>query len=355
MKKSISTILAICLLISALFSLPACYVEPTESYKPNRTDETSTNDDTTTSTKSKITGFEFSPFTTMELSMTVGETEESYFIVNGDRDFSLDDIIFVSSDKSVAKIEFESQALTTYIYYKITPLSEGTATLYVQTKDGAVKSDEISITVSDPNNFNYEIVDTYYNLASDSIGYLWIECYALVKNTGKTNIYLSSGKFDIEDKNGHLIDTIDYVDVYPQVIAPGETGVYYETTIFEKGNINGKYNVVFKIDAKKATVPLVRYKVSDVSFSEDQFGYINVTGRVKNTSNKSDSLCYIGIVLYDKNDKVIGVDFTIITDEIAPGELCSFEKTFLYDYFGVKLKDVSKYEIYAYPFQYQFS
>ena len=81
------------------------------------------------------------------VELNVGNTKTGYFRVDGTRDFTLDDIQFISSDDTVATFEYESTALTVYVYYTITGVSPGTAAIYSQTSDGVVKSDEIIVTV----------------------------------------------------------------------------------------------------------------------------------------------------------------------------------------------------------------
>lgn len=83
-----------------------------------------------------------------EVSLDAGDSKDGYFKVEGNDNFSIDDIEFVSSDPSVATIAYDKTALTTCVYYKINALSAGTATVYAQTKDGQVKTDDISVTVT---------------------------------------------------------------------------------------------------------------------------------------------------------------------------------------------------------------
>ncbi len=90
------------------------------------------------------------------IALDAGKSEKGYFKVSGNDDFSLDDIEFVSSDPSVASFEYDSTALKTCVYYKINGLKAGSTTVYVQTKDGSVKTSEIEVTVS---GYLYKIED----------------------------------------------------------------------------------------------------------------------------------------------------------------------------------------------------
>jgi len=83
-----------------------------------------------------------------DVSLEVGKTDKSYFTVKATGEFKAEDIEFVSGDTSIALFEYESTALTTFIYYKITGVSAGKAPVYAQTKDGVIKSEVINVTVT---------------------------------------------------------------------------------------------------------------------------------------------------------------------------------------------------------------
>lgn len=102
-----------------------------------------------------ITGMRFA-VDKSPLSIEAGNTEKGYFKVEGNDDFSLDDIEFVSSDPSVVTFEYDKTALTTCVYYTINGLKAGSATVYAQTKDGTVKTSEISVTVA---GYLYSVAD----------------------------------------------------------------------------------------------------------------------------------------------------------------------------------------------------
>lgn len=82
------------------------------------------------------------------VELDAGDSAKGYFKVDGKKDFSIDDIEFVSSDPAVATFVYDETVLDTCVYYKINALSAGTATVYAQTKDGRAKTDEITVTVS---------------------------------------------------------------------------------------------------------------------------------------------------------------------------------------------------------------
>lgn len=97
-----------------------------------------------------ITELEFLRTDDVELDLTSNfkSSKNSYFYVKGNDSFKIDDIEFISSNPDVAEIKYSSTALTTHVYYDITAVSPGETTVYVQTKDGIIKSEEIKVIVT---------------------------------------------------------------------------------------------------------------------------------------------------------------------------------------------------------------
>lgn len=82
------------------------------------------------------------------VDLNAGDSKDGYFKVEGTKDFSVDDIEFISSDPSIATFVYDQISLETCVYYKINAFSAGTATVYAQTKDGKVKTDELAVNVT---------------------------------------------------------------------------------------------------------------------------------------------------------------------------------------------------------------
>ena len=131
MKKIHSTVavaLALCVLA---FSLCAC------SSKSSSEKEKKTN----------ITKLSFSTLKS-PLELDAGKTREGWFGVTSYGDFDVEEIEFYSSDTNIATFEYDKTALNKCIYYVITGVSDGEAVVYAQTKDGTVKTEEITVKVS---------------------------------------------------------------------------------------------------------------------------------------------------------------------------------------------------------------
>lgn len=198
----------------------------------------------------------------------------------------------------------------------------------------------------------YEITYSNAYTYTDSIGSVWLQVITEIQNTGTTDLYLSSGSYDIEDNSGKLIASEEMVSTYPDVISPGEKGYMYDETILDTA-VEGELSVIPRPSVKTAKVDNTRLNVTDVEVSPGKYGGMQALGRVENTSNKPSTTTYIALVLFDENDTPLGLMFTILTDQIGAGEKRGFEIS------GTTLPDAvaekaAKYMAYAYPWTVQF-
>ncbi len=195
----------------------------------------------------------------------------------------------------------------------------------------------------------YTIGDTVASVSTDSIGSKYIQVYFTVKNTGKVNLFLESGSADIENSSGSLEDTVDMISAYPNVIKPGETGYYYERTLYD-GDATSGLKAIAHPDVEKASVDCIRYSVSDVSVKDEQYSGAKVIGRVENTTDEKSETVEVAAILFDKNNKLIGVEYTYLDDGLAAGDKRAFECSPLRT--DLKASNIATYKVYAYPNQY---
>lgn len=199
-------------------------------------------------------------------------------------------------------------------------------------------------------NAEYEIgkctAHAYYN----SINTAYITVVVPVKNTGNTNLYLSSCTIDVENSNGTLEDTLSMVSVYPQVIKPGETAYYYEDTFYDGDSFSG-LKAIPHVEVEKATVKCIRYEVSEVQIKNEEYFGSYAMGRVENTTDADGSSVYVVVNFYDSDKNLICQQFDILDDGLKAGEKKSF-KTSNLD--SVDASKISSYSVYAFPYQYQF-
>lgn len=200
----------------------------------------------------------------------------------------------------------------------------------------------------------YEV--TYSNATSykDSIGTIWVQAIFEVENTGTTALYMSAGAYDLEDSDGKLIKSSSLISVFPEVIEPGEKAYYYEETTLDDLADETELKIIPRPKAEKAKVDNIRYAVSDISLSGDEYGDMKMLGRVENTSDKDESMVYIAAILFDKNEKPIGQIFTIISEELKSGDKIGFEMSSFSLPEYVTIDSIKKYEVFAYPVQFQF-
>ena len=206
-------------------------------------------------------------------------------------------------------------------------------------------------TTENANKVDYEVGEGFAEVWTDSINSKWIRIAVPVKNTGNVNLYLSSSSFDVENKDGEIVDTIDYVSAYPQVLKPGETAYYYEETLYEGKDVKD-LKVVGEAEAEKATVDCIRYAISEDKIKTDEFGETKLLGRVENVTDLDGSEVYITVNFFDKDGKFLSQQFEILDNDLKAGAKKGFET--ICDSFDLKASDVGSYEVYAFPYQYQF-
>ncbi len=198
---------------------------------------------------------------------------------------------------------------------------------------------------------SWEVGEAKTSIWTDSIGSKWIKVIVPVVNNGTDNLYLGTGTIDLEDETGHLVDSLSMVSVYPQVIQPGETAIYYEETTLDE-SIEGDLTAIPHVDVKKASVDLIRYEVSDLELKDAQYGGVELTGRVENTTQEDGKLVYIAAIFYDEENEPVGSAFTIMTNDLVAGDKVGFSaNTFS---LPITTDDIDHYDVFAYPTQMQF-
>lgn len=199
----------------------------------------------------------------------------------------------------------------------------------------------------------YEITNVYVKTWKNSIGTVWAQVIAEITNTGGKNLYLSSCSIDLEGSDGVLVKAMTMVSVYPQVIAPGEKAYYYdETTLDVTEPI--ELSAIVRPNVYEASVDQILLSVSDTQIAGDNDWGLKVKGRVENVTNDEFSSVYVAAVLRDADGKPLGVLFTIISENIKPGDKIGFEASEFSLPDTVKIEDVISCDVYAYPFQFQF-
>ena len=188
---------------------------------------------------------------------------------------------------------------------------------------------------------------------TDSINSTWVQIMVPVTNTGDRNLYMGSGTMDLEDESGHLVDSESLVSFYPEVLAPGETGWYYEETTLDSAPTS-ELTVVPHVDIEEAKVECIRYEASDIAFTDEQFGGLKATGRITNTTAEDGSLVHVVLFLFDAEENLVGQTFTILDGDLKAGDTMGFSTSTFGTNDAVNVDTVTGYRLFAYPEQFQF-
>ena len=195
----------------------------------------------------------------------------------------------------------------------------------------------------------YEVMNPEISFWEDSIHSRWVKIAVPVKNTGTMDLYLDDCQIDLETEDHELLDTIDYIGGYPDYITPGEVGYYYKEAIvdFKEENVLALVHE----NIEKASNSVIRYNTSDVTIEEDEIFGIEIKGRVENNTSKDESIVVITANLYDNNDKLLCNCQTYLSNGLKSNENIGFSLS-PFAYTTLSPSDIARYEIYAYPQQY---
>ena len=205
-------------------------------------------------------------------------------------------------------------------------------------------------------NIQYMVSDLSFDYYRNSIGD--IEYYGIVgiKNTGNTPIYMKNCVFDLEDKNGHLLQSDDMISDAPSWIAPGETGYFYNslnTLLDDSVSLENGLKLVAQITLKKANDTPIEYSVSDTSLQKvGSFENFKITGRITNHTEKDQQYLYINIILFDNAGNTIGISGTSITNLYA-GATVSFDWDAYFINKNITYEDVHSFKVIARDHYYQ--
>jgi len=180
--------------------------------------------------------------------------------------------------------------------------------------------------------------------------HVWIE----LKNTGDVPLYLKSTSVDLENGEGDLCQTLGSVTGFPQVLLPGETGVYDEVTLADDELPDDGMTIYCRPKIEEAKVPCVRYDVTGFKVSTDsKFKWTKGKGRIENnTGELADGIIAAAALCYDGDGNYLGILRTYVTDDIPDGERQGFE-TMQADW-PVTADDIASTVVYCYPQQFQF-
>lgn len=179
-----------------------------------------------------------------------------------------------------------------------------------------------------------------------STGTLWYTAVVEVANLGETTLQLSSCTVDVEDANGALVATLDLGTSVPEVIDPGETAYYVDTSTLDAALPEG-YQLVPHAKFGEHAAP-VRYPVSEVSLKDTDYFGVKAVCRIENNTDESISSPRVAVVLLGADGHAVA-ELLAYGDEIAPGEKMGVELGALSMAPDITADSVSGYVAYAEP------
>ena len=194
---------------------------------------------------------------------------------------------------------------------------------------------------------NYEQTDAHVEYYTDSIGSIKLYAFVEIENKGNSGLYLDKCTFDFEDNEGHLLQSEKYISTCPDIVAPGEKGYFYYSGLLNDGvSTDNGVNLVPNYKVELAKGDITEYEVSDTELKEGSLGEPVVTGRVTNNTDQDDSYCYVNIIFYDANGKVLALTGTSITD-LTAGSTVSFDCSAFFITDSVTISDIADYKVLA--------
>ena len=200
----------------------------------------------------------------------------------------------------------------------------------------------------------YEIIDQSFKSWPGLVG-ANAQGIVVVENTGDVDLYLDSSTFELEDAEGSLLCTVEYVSAYPQVLQPGEIGWFYEDSMFQLSEPAEGAVLTPRLQIKPATVDCIRFPLTDVRVEyDDVYKRLTLLGRVENTSETEQSMIYVAALLYGADDAPLGAIATIVQN-VAPGTVAGFDQMALSLPEDITAEDVNRIDAHAWPYQFQFN
>jgi len=199
----------------------------------------------------------------------------------------------------------------------------------------------------------WEAVSSGAKLIKPKSGSAWIHAWIELKNTGDVPLYLGSSDLEVISGEDHHEQTLRSVGAFPQVLLPGETGVYDTVTLADSDLPSKGLSVRADLEISEARVSCVRYDVTGLKIKADKYKRVIASGKISNGTNAvTEGLTYVGVLCYNKAGKYMGLLYTILSDDINPGEDLAFKT--MPPNWKVKAEDIKETVTFAFKNQLQF-
>ena len=205
-----------------------------------------------------------------------------------------------------------------------------------------ISTREQNISSSD-NKATYTVLYENFNTHDDNYGDgSWSFYVQAIKNDSNTPIYVKDAKYEMNDKDGHLIKAEDVLSVTPNIIEPGETGYIYEDYMScdKPSSQVGQPTIKYEVKAIDEHSMRDKFILSDTSITTN-FGH-QLTGRVTNNTGEHQGWVEVTVLFFDENNKMVDWDHSNIMD-LSAGDTKSFDTG------GSESYEKYRYEVYVEP------
>ena len=196
----------------------------------------------------------------------------------------------------------------------------------------------------------YEITYSSAKIWENSIGSHNRLVVVEVENKGNNSLLLSMSGFDLEDSNGNLLESEQYVVVAPPVIAPGEKGYMFDNWGSE-ADFEGEAVVKPHLNITNTTSEPTKFNISDIELKENKFGVFRVIGRIENDSDEEYTRVNILCIVKNENNEPIAVISSGV-DNVKPHEKYGFDSSCMTVPKDITFEDGKSVEVFAYVNQY---
>ena len=139
----------------------------------------------------------------------------------------------------------------------------------------------------------------------DSVGNVWIDAIAEVKNTGEEAICLTPASMVIY-ADGEAICTLEDVECFPKVIEPGQVGYYFEQS---QQYIDENAALTMELDpSMERANGIAQYIIEDSQLIQTPFG-VGVQGAYP-MRDELTGVIRVAAILFDYDQKPMAVLFT---------------------------------------------
>jgi hypothetical protein len=203
--------------------------------------------------------------------------------------------------------------------------SEGQTTSSEQNATEANKAQE------EKQKADVKITQETYTAWKDSIGTVWVNYSAEVTNNGAAPAQIGSIQINYEDAEENVLGTESMVSSVPDVLNPGETAYFTETTMLDtvkdpsvltKAYANLDFDTT---EDKPYYLTTTNVKLTENTNEWDDGSPYIVTGSIVNEGDQSADDIRVAAGLYDENDKLVGVLSGTVDVTLAPDGKAAFE------------------------------